>query len=169
MDDGLCCMANPDIEQNTDIWHSCLLDQAGSEHSWLKQMLEILPVGVIITDLDGKIIIFNREAVRIHRYNLEPSYKIEDFVGWRLLKGGRPIEPEDFPLYRVFQKGEVVKNDEQRMLHDDGTTTPISVDAAPIYDEQGHIAYAMVVITDITEKERCESALTGVSRGRRWR
>jgi PAS domain-containing protein len=129
--------------ENLDVVRNCLLDQAGREHSWLKQMMDILPVGVIITDLDGLIVISNREAVRIHQHPLEPSTKIEDFVGWRLLKGGRPIEPEDFPLYRVFHKGEVVRDDVQRMLHDNGTTTPISVDAAPIYDDAGKMTNAV--------------------------
>ncbi len=159
-------MKNPNVTGNE---HNCLLDQLGSENSWIKQMLSILPVGIIITDPDGIIVTFNEEAARIHKHNISPSDKIEDYVGWRLLKNGRPLEPEDFPLTRVFRKGEVVKGDKQRMLHDDGTTTPISVDAAAVYDSQGRIANAIIVITDITDQELCKNELLGFSREQRWR
>ncbi len=162
-------MKDTNIIQDPGNERNCLLDQLGSEHSWIKQMLSILPVGIIITDPNGIIVTFNEEAARIHKYAISPSDKIEDFVGWRLLKNGRPLEPEDFPLTRVFRKGEVVKGDKQIMLLDDGTTTPISVDAAAIYDSHGRIANAVIVITDITGQERCENELLGLSREQRWR
>lgn len=163
-------MENPGIKQDAENERNCLFDQLESENSWLKQFLNILPVGVIITDPEGMSLMTNAEADRINKHKFLPSSNIEEYVGWRLLyKGGRPIEHEDFPLYRIFHKGEVVNGEEQRILHDDGTTTPVSVTAAPIRDSQGRITNAIIVLTDITDKERCENALLGVSREQRWR
>jgi PAS domain-containing protein len=147
-----------------------LSSQARAEHGWLEQLLDILPVGVMITDAGGRCLMTNPEADRINRHKFPPNSSIEDYVEWRLLYwDGRPVEHKDFPLMRVLQKGETVRGEEQRILYDDGTTLPISVTAVPVYDEQGRIVNAVAVLKDLTDRVRCEDELFGLTYENRWK
>ena len=163
-------MSDSQVKQGSKDDIDCLMAQIRSGRGWLKQLLDILPVGVMITDTEGRWLMSNPEADRINKHKFPPSTSIEEYVGLRLLyKNGKPVEHEDFPLYRVFQKGEVVRGEEQMILYDDGTTTPISVSAAPIYDDRGQVANAVIVLRDMTDKERCEDDLFGLTYENRWK
>lgn len=156
--------------QETEDDNDSPMGQIRSGHAWLKQLLDILPVGVIITDSDGRYLMSNPEADRINKHKFSPSSSIEDYVGLKLLyKSGQPIEHENFALSRVFQKGEVIRDEEQRILYDDGTTMPISVSAAPIYDAKGRAVNAVIVLKDITDKERYQDTLLGLTYENRWK
>ena len=157
-------------KQGSEDGRDCLMAQIRSERGWLKQLLDMLPVGVMITDPEGRCLMSNPEADRINKHKFPPSSSIEDYVGLRLLyKNGQPVEHENFPVYRVFQKGEVVRGEKQMILYDDGTTIPISVSAAPIYDDMGRAANAVIVLKDMTDKESCEDALLGLTYEKRWK
>lgn len=156
--------------QETGERDNSLSGQARSGQGWLKQLLDILPVGVMITDAEGRCLTANPEADRINRQRFPPGSRIEDYVEWSLLYGdGRPVEHEDFPLNRVLQKGEMIREEEQKILYDDGTTMPIAVSAAPIYDEHGRAANAVIVLEDMTDRVRCRDELFGLTYENRWK
>ena len=163
-------MRDSGAEQKIEERANSLSGQARVGHGWLEQLLDILPVGVMITDAEGRYLMSNPEADRINRHKFLPDSIIEDYVVWRLLyRDGRPVEHEDFPLMRVLHKGETIRDEEQKILYDDGTTMPIAVSAAPVYDEQGRAANAVIVLRDLTDRVRCEDELFGLTYENRWK
>jgi PAS domain-containing protein len=163
-------MWDPGAGQKTEEKGNSLSGQARTVHGWLEQLLDILPVGVMISDAEGRYLMANPEADRINRHEFPPDSRIEDYVEWRLLyRDGKPVEHEDFPLNRVLQKGETIRGEEQKILYDDGTTMPIAVSAVPIYDERGRAANAVIVLQDLTDRVRCEDELFGLTYENRWK
>ncbi len=67
---------------------------------------------------------------------------------------GEPLPPERLPLTQVFQgkrtaEEHIIKNYEGRDVH-------VSMRAAPLIDAAGHIEGAVIVLQDITERQRLE-------------
>lgn len=82
-------------------------DYEDEEHlktSILLQVCEMLPLGMIITDKEGKAFVWNKEATRI--MGEKPSQKKGEYKKkFKLLEFGtrKEISPEDFPLSKAFR------------------------------------------------------------------
>lgn len=132
--------------------------QRQKEH--LAVTLRSIADGVIATDKDGKIVIFNNAA--------------ETITGWSQLTAvGRSIQ-EIFtivdertrePLKTTAEqilKDEFTATESSRnviLLARDGAERAIAKSAAPIHDAKGRLVGAAVVFRDITEKRRFEAEL----------
>ena len=136
----------------------------GCEPGYLQQILDILPVGVLIIEAPaGNFIVINQEMERIHKRKFSLPIGSDEYMEWRLFYiDGRPYELEDFPHNRSLHKGEVIKGEYARLLRSDNTTIPISVYSAPIYDSAGKMTHVVIENTDITELLRCENARSGL-------
>lgn len=136
----------------------------GCEQGFLKQLLDILPVGVLILEAPiGRIIMSNEEMDRIHLRKFPIPTVTDEYMEWRLFyMDGRPYRLEDYPHNRSLHNKEVIKNEEARLLRSDEKMIPISVNCAPIYDSRGRMTHVVVENTDMTERMRCEDALSGI-------
>jgi PAS domain S-box-containing protein len=133
---------------------------------YLKQILDILPVGVIILKApEGNIVMANAEMDRIHGRKFPIPTSTDEYMEWRLFSMvGQPYRLEEYPHNRSLHRGEVIRGEEARLLRSDETMIPVSVNSAPVYDGDGRMAYVVVENTDITEKERLEDASLGIYR-----
>ena len=136
----------------------------GCDPGQLKQMLDILPVGVLILEAPlGNIIMSNEEMDRIHRRKFPFPTATDEYMEWRLFyMDGRPYRLEDYPHNRSLHNEEVIKNEEARLMRNDEKMIPISVNSGPIYDSSGRMTHVVVESTDITEKMRREDDLSGI-------
>ncbi|HEX5617424.1 MAG TPA: SpoIIE family protein phosphatase [Solirubrobacteraceae bacterium] len=117
----------------------------------LEGVLQQLPVGVLIADAEGRVLLGNRQ---LERMGLSPSAQgtavgATGFVGWRA--DGRPYEVDQFPLMRSLRTGAVVRGEEITYESEDGTRRTIEANSGPIRDG-GDIVAAVVVVQDITER-----------------
>ncbi len=71
---------------------------------------------------------------------------------------GTPYRPEDLPLTRAVQRGDVIWNTEIIIRRQDGDHW-VSASAAPLRDEQGRIIAGIVAFPDLTERKRAELQL----------
>lgn len=135
-------------------------DQALRENEkLLRTVLELLPVGVWITDAQGKIQHGNQASQEIWggaRYVGIDQYG--EYKGW-WLDSGRRVEPEQWAAARAITHGETSQNEEIEIECFDGTRKIILNSAKPIYDDQHAIAGAIIVNQDITQRKRAEQAL----------
>src|SRR5262249_43648985 len=60
---------------------------------------------------------------------------------------------------RSLVSGEVIKGEVFKHLRSDGTETFFSINAAPIRDSEGNVAFSVVTYMDITERKRADNAL----------
>lgn len=134
-----------------------LLARVEEERSLLRAIIEQLPEGVVIAEApSGRLIHYNEQIRRMWGRPDVPD-DIRTFSGLR--PDGRPYPPEEWPIARSVAGGEVVRDEEIRLLRADGTWMCINASSAPIYDESGNMRYAVAVLSDVTDRKRMEEEL----------
>jgi PAS domain S-box-containing protein len=131
----------------------------------LQTVFDILPVGVWIADGNGRIVRNNPAGERVWkgaRYVDVPQFG--EYKGW-WLDSGKPIAAEEWALARALRTGETSTGELVRIQCFDGSFKTIINSAAPLRNEDGSIAGAIVVNEDITalheaqEKQRASEQL----------
>ena len=139
---------------------SLRLEQADSElgRQRLRAVLDVLPAGVGIADAQGRILELNA-AFRVIWGQESPL--VAELVRYDLYKGwrpdtGEPIAADEWALARALHKGEVYSGEEAEIETFDGQRKVVLNSAAPILNEAGAVAGAVVAMIDITERKRLE-------------
>lgn len=137
----------------TDITERRRAEQTSREQqALLRQVLEILPVGVWIQDKDGRIVSGNEAGKRIWagaRYVGIDQFG--QYKGW-WADTGRRIEADEWAAARAITKGETSLDEVVNIECFDGTRKTILNSAVPIRDERQNIQGAIIVNQDITER-----------------
>jgi len=136
-------------------------EEIQAERDRLRQILEQMPMGVVIAEApSGRLLFHNLEARRLLRHPMQPA---EDFRGYAqygaLHADGTAYRAEEYPAARSLLSHEVIKGEEMRYRRGDGTDTILSVDSAPIHDPQGRMVQTVVTFADIAERKQAENAL----------
>ncbi|MCX8156527.1 MAG: PAS domain S-box protein [Verrucomicrobiae bacterium] len=136
-----------------------LLAELRQTNQRLDITLRSIADGVMVTDLQGRIVSLNPTA--------------EQLTGWPQQEAvGRPIEeifpifnehtaqPVENPVRRVLQEGKVVGLANHTVLrHRQGREYPIADSAAPIKDDQGRCRGVVLVFRDQTREREAHNAL----------
>lgn len=126
--------------------------QAGEK--LLKQVLELLPVGVWIIDSEGKIIHGNPASHRIWagaRYVDLGRYG--EYKAWWVDSGER-IQTDEWAASRAIANGESILEEEVEIESFDGEHKIILNSAVPLVDEHNLVTGAIVVNQDITARKK---------------
>ena len=125
----------------------------------LSAVLESLPVGVMIADVEGRICQITEEVSRILR-SVEPveSDAYDKILGW-WDANGKILKTELGPLSRALRKGERSHSEAIRIQCLDGSVKTIVASASPLRGLSGDIVGAVVLLQDITESKKIEEAL----------
>ncbi|HJT78136.1 MAG TPA: PAS domain S-box protein [Gemmataceae bacterium] len=129
------------------------------QSDWLRVTLASIGDAVISTDAEGRVTFMNAVA--------------EALTGWTQAEAqGRPLpevfhivneetrQPAENPALRALREGTIVGLANSTLLiARDGSERPIDDSAAPIRDEGGTRAGAVLVFRDITERRAAEAAL----------
>ena len=120
-------------------------------HADLLATLETIPAALMIFNADGSVRLRNRAATEV--FGIEPQTPELRKNYWsrfkRIAKDGTPIPPEKWISTRALD-GETTKNEELEIHHPDGRVFPILASGAPLKNELGHVAGAVVAFHDIT-------------------
>jgi signal transduction histidine kinase/putative methionine-R-sulfoxide reductase with GAF domain len=143
------------------------LEQAEREaRGMLDVVVAQMPVGVTIVGRDGRLLYRNAayDAIAHCTYPVvaeassapEASFAVA-VDPWKCLRSdGTEYAPGDVPVARSLASGEVVVNEEVRVVRTDATEAVILQTSAPIFDSIGEIAGAVVVTLDISERKQAE-------------
>ncbi|MGE5123768.1 MAG: PAS domain S-box protein, partial [Acidobacteriaceae bacterium] len=120
-------------------------------------LFETLPLGVTVSDKNGRIIESNQEATRLLGLP-EEEQKRRQIQGkeWKILRPDRtPMQPEEFASVRAMQEQRRIENIEMGIVKEDDQITWISVTAVPLpLEDYGVvIAYNNVTRRMLAEEE----------------
>jgi signal transduction histidine kinase len=126
----------------------------------LDQVLATLPVGVVVTDLKGNVVLANEAVKRVWgtiQYPSGPERWVRSKGSWH--DSGKRIAPSEWASVRALTTGETSLNELIDIEAYTGEAKTIQNSAAPIRNAEGHIVGAVVVNDDVTERVRAEKAV----------
>ena len=137
-----------------------LLEQRGAE---LEAVLDTVPVAVWLAhDLDARRVTGNRSAAEMLRIGVRDNAKAaragERPRHFRVLKDGAEVPASELPVQQAA-RGEVVRDQELRVVFDDGTFVDELISAAPVRDAAGKVTGAVGAAIDITARKRAEDRI----------
>jgi hypothetical protein len=130
-----------------------------SDARLLNQVLEQMPAAVVIAEApSGRMILVTARVNEILGPAWAPSSEVSEYghsiVG--LHADGRRLEPHEWPLARSITTGEIVRDEEVQVKRDDGSRIWVSLNSAPVRDDDGNIVAAVVTFLDITRRKVAE-------------
>lgn len=122
-------------------------------HQNLLALVEASPLGILSTDLDGNILLWNRVLEEI------TGWCADEVLGLSIqILAGRELEEYEELQQRTLRR-EVFHSLPMSATRKDGRKITISYSTAPIENNEGNIVATMAIIYDISEKFRFESEL----------
>ncbi|HLG15285.1 MAG TPA: PAS domain S-box protein [Blastocatellia bacterium] len=137
-----------------------LYDAAQRDQANLQAILEQLPEGVLIARApDGVPILINRAGSEM--LGRPPAgLALDEYERYWILEhlGGRRVPLSERPMARALA-GEVLQNQEYRLIRAGGPARFHSINAGPLRRADGTIFAGAVIFADITERTEAEEAL----------
>jgi len=127
-----------------------------SEHR-LKQLLDSVPVGIFVSEADGKPDYVNQIGKQILGQGVVEPVTADHFIEtYRIYQAGTDeFYPRNrHPLLQAL-KGKRVRVDDMEIRHRD-RTIPVEAWGNPIYDCQGNLTHAIAAFVDISERQQPE-------------
>jgi PAS domain S-box-containing protein len=120
----------------------------------LEGVLRQLPVGVVIADAAGHVLLTNQRLGEMGMTPADSGTRLDEaeFEAWH--EDGRPYTRSEWPLTRSLVRGETVREEEMEFRGDDGSRRVLEANSAPIRDGEGTIVAAVVVVQDVTERRQ---------------
>jgi len=129
-----------------------------TQRAQLAAIIEQMPVGVMIVEADGTLLLANHQADVIWGEPVESRRLERTTEGRGFDLEGRPLAPEDWPLTRATTTGEVVNGQVVSIRRADGTRVAVEVNASPIRAPDGRVVAGVAMLWDVTKRERQERA-----------
>jgi PAS domain S-box-containing protein len=139
-------------------------EEAREGRRLLRQVLDTLPVGVIMLDRAGDVLLHN-PAIRAIWGDVIVSgnERWEKSTAYRR-GSGEKIAADEWASRRALDHGETIRDERIDIRTFDGVSRTIKNYAAPIRDADGVVTGAVVVNEDVTERVRAEEALRNAER-----
>ncbi|MFW5898461.1 MAG: PAS domain S-box protein, partial [Candidatus Saliniplasma sp.] len=131
------------------------------ERNFIEQIAETSPVCITKVDRDGNITYANERAEDVlglskseikGRTYYDVDWKITDYEE-------KPFPKEELPFDLVKEKGELVYDVRHAIEWPGGERKLLSINAAPLYDEEGEFDGVVATIDDVTEEVEKEREL----------
>ncbi len=136
-----------------------LLGELERERERLTTIVREMPAGLVLAEApNGRYAIVNQRAQQLLGTTVGEHIGVHGRYT-ALHSDGRQYTPEDWPLARALQRGEVSVAEEVQIVCRDGTRKTLLLNAAPIRDGQGRVVAAVATFQDITGRKKAEELL----------
>lgn len=125
----------------------------------LQTLVGVMPVGAVITDGAGKILITNEAGRAILGSPVSGSLESPERSYTPLYPDGSPLPAEDMPLAHALWEGQVIRDFEVLIRRTDGQERTVLASAAPIQHDTGEIVSAITVFQDISDWKQAQKSL----------
>lgn len=125
-----------------------------------RALVETMAEAVVIVDPGGRIVFANQNAAELFGMEAgELTARTFDDPDWKIMTvEGVPFPEEEYPFRRVAGEQRTVRGVEHAVERPDGTRLIISVNAAPLWDDD-EFDGMVATIRDVTEQKRLEAQL----------
>lgn len=137
---------------------------ANEERLRLRTIIDTLPVGILITDRNGRQVESNILRSRIWGGTPRAATSVDDLCNIHAWYSDTGDPVRECPVVRAIKHGETTLGAAIDIERLDGTHGTILNSAAPIRDESGALIGAVAVQQDITERIRLEQKLVAARR-----
>ncbi|MEQ9625594.1 PAS domain S-box protein [Coleofasciculus chthonoplastes] len=134
-----------------------LIAQLQEREYRLKQLLDAVPVGIFVSEADGKLDYVNQIGEQILGQGVVESVTAAQFIEtYQIYQAGTDeLYPRNrHPLLQALQ-GKRIRVDDMEIRRRD-RTIPVEAWGAPIYDSQGNLTHAIAAFVDISERQQPE-------------
>ena len=131
------------------------------ERDRLAQIVDVLPVGVVLMDTNGKVILENLATRSLFRRDAAPAPGLTGSLTGSLTRAdGTPYALRDVPIARSL-RGEEVRGELVRYVRADGARFDLLTNSSPIRDAgTGAIMGAVAAYEDVSSLEAAERERT---------
>ncbi|PMS22015.1 hypothetical protein C0Z18_05705 [Trinickia dabaoshanensis] len=125
-----------------------------------KELLEVtlssIGDGVVATDVDGRIAFFNRVAQTLTGWRAEEVMRrpVDDIL--RFERSSDKSRAENPGIMAIRERRAVDHSSGTLLIGRDGKRTPVNANGAPTFDSAGQLVGSVLVLHDVTERERAE-------------
>jgi len=130
--------------------------EAQAANSLLRTLLDTMPVGVVVCDAEGSLLMTNPPGEEILGSPVYGSVEQPKRTYTPLHLDGSPFPAEEMPLARAMELEETVENVEMLIRREQGDDRTILAGAAPVRDETGEVVSGVAVFQDITARKGVE-------------
>lgn len=135
--------------------------RAESDKTLLKQLLDMIPLGMAVVDRKGDIVMLNEHLVLNYKQNY-PHLRGEDFIGRAFYETFEGVEQRDFLKQRINKSMQGTRSSWDS-IRTGGSI--YSIGAFPLYDSvTQYIEHSVIVVQDISEIEKLKSELINIER-----
>ncbi len=137
-----------------------LLATIRGERARLEMVIQCMPSAVIVAEASsGKVILANGQVQRVlGRSGLAVGDSVDRIHVEGFHPDGTAYRPEEWPLHRALQSGEIVADEAIAILRDDARVL-LRASAAPIKDHAGNIVFAVVTYEEISDVQALRERL----------
>jgi signal transduction histidine kinase/CheY-like chemotaxis protein len=123
----------------------------------LEQILEHLPISIIVSEPGGTITHMNQETMRLapRMRGAHTIAGVRERIQLRTLDGNE-LPVETTPIERAL-RGEAVRGVELELIFDGDEPRFVRTSSVPIFDALGNVSAAILAIDDITEERRAQA------------
>jgi PAS domain S-box-containing protein len=148
-------------EKRTRIERQRMKRQRDEERELLARVLETAPIAIFVMNRDGEIVEHNSRLQRmLAEFGFDSVTQLTDTERATLLDAdGTPLDTPQLVSDRVFETGSAIYGEKRGIGLADGSRRWLSVNAAPVFDEDGTVEYVVDCGIDITAQERQNRAL----------
>lgn len=132
------------------------------ERDLLDRIMATSVAAIAVVDTAGQVVFANEraeEVLGLKRSRVEGRPYRE--LVWHVTDAaGRALDPDELPFRQVLKTGKVIFGIEHAIQRIDGERRYLSINGAPLTDEQGRVVRVVLSIEDVTERRRAKEALS---------
>lgn len=136
-----------------------LFTQLQSEQQTLQSVLDTMPIGVMVTDTQHKIILANQQAQHLLGEGIYPGSHTSDSYPIYRTGTGELYPLEELPLNRALETGQTFSAEDLAVQRPDGSLIDTLSKSAPVFNASGKVEYVVSIYQDISELRELERAL----------
>lgn len=140
------------LKQQIDV----LIENEAFEKRRLQTIIEQLPVGILITDQNGRLTQRNKQVDKILGAKIPLGFQIGHDQLPNVRIDGEIMKPNESPISLALSSGKPTQMRELLYQRNDGKKLTLQVSSAPIHNKKQQVIAAASIINDVTKQKELE-------------